>query len=396
MSHHFFIWTVRRTGGSSLKRSLEYISDHPVIQAEPFNSDRMLGYDHEEEKLLQRFEEIRGKNYCIKHCWELHKPKYNNMILDYAAQEGYRFILLTRENVLEMLISLELAFQTKVWGRGQIGNISNYEKREFDALNLKRMKRNCEEYNKSLEQCRNRFIQEKFEWIEISHEQLYQGSQESRFNHFNSLCDFLNISQEKINEKSDVLHDELMNKKQNSSKIYSNIPNILEVQQEFSQYQIFIENCDKSSTQDLIKKENTLQGYIEKGNELRKHGNLLDAIEQYQFALTKNPKSVPALRELGSVYEAQGKIDEAIELYQQAIAQDSSRAGLYVKLADALSKQEKFEEAISFYEKATQLKSDLYYQVYTNFGKALEALGRNEQALENHEKAAKMMPQANR
>ena len=188
----------------------------------------------------------------------------------------------------------------------------------------------------------------------------------------------------------------MINKNQNSSKIYSNIPNILEVQKEFSQYQIFIENCDQSSTQDVIKKENTLQGYIEKGNELRKQGNLLDAIEQYQFALTKNPKSVPALRELGSVYEAQGKIDEAIELYQQAIAQDSSRAGLYVKLADALSKQEKFEEAISFYEKATQLKSDLYYQVYINFGQALETLGRNEQALENYEKAKKMMPQANR
>jgi tetratricopeptide (TPR) repeat protein len=377
MSHHFFIWTVRRTGGSSLKRSLEHISDHPVIQAEAFNTDRMLGYDNEEEKLLQRFEEIRGKHYCIKHCWELHKPKFNNMILDYAKQEGYKLILLTRENVLEMLISLELAYQTKVWGRGQIGNLSNYENREFSPLNLQRMRKNCDKYEASLVKNRELLVQKQLKWMEISHEQLYKGSEESRFIQFNSLCNFLEISQDKINENYNRLYDELMNQKQNSSNIYSQIPNILEAQQEFSEYRISIEEVENTKMHNVNSNEDDFQIYLERGNEFKKQGNLLEAIEQYQIALTRNPKSVPALRELGDLYKAQEKIDEAIKFYQQAIALESNRAGLYVKLADALSKQGKFEEAISFYEKATQLKSDLYYQVYINYEKALEASGRD-------------------
>ncbi len=248
MNHHFFIWTVRRTGGSSLKRSLEYISECPVIEAEAFNSDRMLGYDNNEEKLLQRFEEIRGKHYCIKHCWELHEPKYNQMILDYAKQEKYRFILLTRKNILEMLISLELAYQTKVWGRNQIGNLSNYEQRYFAPLNINRMKKNYENHQESVKKYRNQFNQDKLPWIEVVHEKLYKGSKQERFGYFKSLCEFLDISQDKINDQYDLLRDELMNQKQNNFKIYSKIPNINEVQEEFPMYKISIEKSHSTVT----------------------------------------------------------------------------------------------------------------------------------------------------
>ncbi|MGB3405206.1 MAG: tetratricopeptide repeat protein [Microcoleaceae cyanobacterium] len=377
MSHHFFMWTVRRTGGSSLKRSLEHISDHPVIQAEAFNADRILGYDNEEEKLLQRFEKIRGKHYCIKHCWELHKPKFNNMILNFAKQEGYRFILLTRENVLEMLISLELAYQTKVWGRGQIGNISNYEKREFSPLNLQRMRKNCDKYEASLVKNRELLVQKQLKWMEISHEQLYKGSEESRFSHFNRMCQFLDISQSKIDENHDVLYNELVNQKQNSSKVYSQIPNILRVQQEFPNYKISFEEVDPNLVQGVHQNQESIQNLIERADELKKQGNLKEAVALYQTILAEDPKSIPALRELGSLYERQGKVDEAIKLYQQAITCDPSRAGLYVKLANALSKQAKFEEAVACYEKATQLKDNLHPQVHLDFKRALEMLNKS-------------------
>ncbi len=63
----------------------------------------------------------------------------------------------------------------------------------------------------------------------------------------------------------------------------------------------------------------TAHGYYDLGHALHKLGNLTDAIENYQKALSLNPNFPLALSNLGAAYLQQGRIDESIQALKQAL-----------------------------------------------------------------------------
>ncbi|AXI46082.1 hypothetical protein C1J03_08665 [Sulfitobacter sp. SK012] len=44
MSHAYFIWTMQRTGGTTLAILLRRLSEHPSVEDEPFNLTRVFGH----------------------------------------------------------------------------------------------------------------------------------------------------------------------------------------------------------------------------------------------------------------------------------------------------------------------------------------------------------------
>lgn len=81
------------------------------------------------------------------------------------------------------------------------------------------------------------------------------------------------------------------------------------------------------------------------GNLLQDQGRLDRAISEYRKALRLDPKSAEALNDLGTAYHAKGWFEEAIECYQKAIRLDPRHAVAYGNLGASLYKHHRYGEA---------------------------------------------------
>ena len=123
MSDPYVIWTMRRTGGTTLASLLSTLSEHPSIQHEPFNAERVLGHvsdafrqSSDEEQLRAALQYCLAKRPVIKHCYELMSPRFNAILMEVSTGLGYRHIVLDRRNEPDRILSLELAQLTGAWG----------------------------------------------------------------------------------------------------------------------------------------------------------------------------------------------------------------------------------------------------------------------------------------
>lgn len=124
MSTPFAIWTMRRTGGTTLTDLLMKLSEYPTIAHEPFNGDRIFGhvstnwYEHKDEaKTRAALRSMLQARPLLKHCFELHGHRFNALLLSTLQELGYRQILLTREDEVARILSLQLAEATGAWGK---------------------------------------------------------------------------------------------------------------------------------------------------------------------------------------------------------------------------------------------------------------------------------------
>lgn len=235
MNNHVVIWTVQRTGSTTLANILELLYNQSILH-EPFNSNRSMAYKRDKEVLIQQLKSLQQKPISIKHCWNVHSPQYNQLILNFTIEEGYRIILLYRENALAREISSQLAKQTGVWGQSSIKKYPNYLEQELLSLNIKQMKKNIETYLEQLKEYKNYLIQKKVNFFEVSFEDLFENSLETRLRQIKNICQFIGVSPENMKNKHEEICDLLMNYRQNGKPIYQKIPNIKEIQQEFSNY----------------------------------------------------------------------------------------------------------------------------------------------------------------
>lgn len=123
MSHPYIIWTMRRTGGTTLGTLLSTLSEHAGIQHEPFNDDRMFGHisrahaqSGDSEALRQTLRKALKRRPLIKHCYELTSTDFNRTFLRITTELGYRHIILDRRSETDRIVSLELAQLTGAWG----------------------------------------------------------------------------------------------------------------------------------------------------------------------------------------------------------------------------------------------------------------------------------------
>lgn len=127
VSFPYIIWTMQRTGGTTLATLLAVLSEHPGVQHEAFNEERVFGHvvGHWEdpERMRQEMAAVLERRPVIKHCHELLPPPLNIALLEISSALGYRHIVLEREAEVDRILSLEMAKITGAWGSDQARRI---------------------------------------------------------------------------------------------------------------------------------------------------------------------------------------------------------------------------------------------------------------------------------
>ncbi len=120
----FIVWTLRRTGGTTLNNLLLDASPFTVGLHEPFNHDREFGWVSKAYGETENLDELRQNVGSVLDAFPLFKTAFemqaiaiNKTILLEATARGYRHIILDRKAEVDRLLSLELARVTGGWGK---------------------------------------------------------------------------------------------------------------------------------------------------------------------------------------------------------------------------------------------------------------------------------------
>jgi LPS sulfotransferase NodH len=238
MSKPFFVWTMRRTGGTSLTSLLSTISEYPGMEHEPFNADRKLGgfirkfRSGVDRKILAgELDELFSQHYLIKHCYELFGEEFNYLIASAVIPHDYKHLFLRREDEVSRIVSLYLARQTSVWGPEQKKDkyeaiISGREKLEpFDIASMKEHLLWCKNITSKI---KNYLSSQGMVFKEISYEEFYTGDRETRFEKLVELFQFLEFDDDVMERYSNLIEEKIFNSSQNSQSILEFVPNYKE------------------------------------------------------------------------------------------------------------------------------------------------------------------------
>ena len=133
------------------------------------------------------------------------------------------------------------------------------------------------------------------------------------------------------------------------------------------------------------------KAYYNMGNALRDLGKLDEAVEAYKKALASKPDYAEAYNNMGYIFQQQEKPEEAIEAYNNAISIKPDYADANYNMGNALTEQAKLEEAIEAYNNAISIKPD-YAEAYSNMGLAFQHQGKLDEAIEAYNNAISIKP----
>ena len=136
---------------------------------------------------------------------------------------------------------------------------------------------------------------------------------------------------------------------------------------------------------------NVAEVYNNIGNALKDQSKLEDAIDAYKKALSIKPDYADAYNNMGNTLNKQCKLEEAIEAYNKALSINPNNAEAYNNMGIALTEQRRLEEAIEAYTKALSIKPD-YVNACYNMGITLKDQGKLEEAIEAYNKALSIKP----
>ncbi|MEP2529975.1 hypothetical protein [Shimia sp.] len=239
MSTPFVIWTMRRTGGTTLTDLLMTLSEYPKVEHEPFNEDRIFGpisiewYAHKEPaRTVGALETAVRAHPLIKHCFEIHGLRFNNLLLRNLNRLGYRQIILRREDEVARILSLQLAEATGVWGK--MGSERGYA--YFREEGAPELRFDIAAAQAHLEHCFKRWT-----WLEqkmldvgitpfqLRFEDLY-GDLERGKETVRKVFDHIDIPPDSFEEHKQTIENALRYKGQNSGSVMSLVKNIDEAQ----------------------------------------------------------------------------------------------------------------------------------------------------------------------
>jgi tetratricopeptide (TPR) repeat protein len=121
------------------------------------------------------------------------------------------------------------------------------------------------------------------------------------------------------------------------------------------------------------------------------HGRLDEAIDQFQTALTIDPKYPMARTNLGIALTKKGRIDEAITHFETVLKDYSNDAKTHENLGTALLKKGDSQRAIAAYGKALSIQSR-YPSAHYSLGMALDDSGRIDEAIAHYQEAVQEDP----
>lgn len=235
MSFPYVIWTMQRTGGTTLAALLASLSEFDGIEHEPFNRERQLGHItrnwdarknalHLDEKIALAL----TQRPLIKHCYELVPFEVTQSLFQMSQRRGYRHIILHRRSELDRLLSLELAKQTGAWGPEQAQEIYAQFETETRALAPIQIETACA-HAAHCQRCSQRLIDmlkgEAAQVFEINFEDLY-GVHETGILRLKALLRFLEIDVPDDLATQSRINRALSEKAQNSAELFQKIPNI--------------------------------------------------------------------------------------------------------------------------------------------------------------------------
>lgn len=243
MSYPFIIWTMQRTGGTSLTNLVMEMSEHPGAEHEPFNWAKKKprqfwpiteawSSSKDVNALVNSLTDVFQQQFLIKHCYELHSMPFNLHVMTAAAKTNYRHVLLLRRDESSRLISKFIAELQGTW-------FKDYAKKIFDEVSQGQRKleplpveRVLAHYN----HCRNAtaticstLAKQGVDHFEVCYEDLYIGDHGPRLAKTRALLEFLGFAPEEIEANDEKINTTLFHSGQNTSAVASFVPNLKEV-----------------------------------------------------------------------------------------------------------------------------------------------------------------------
>jgi LPS sulfotransferase NodH len=238
MSYSFIIWTMQRTGGTSLTELLMDMSEHRSAEPEPFNGKRQFGHisrawaeSRDDAELFKVLGEIFSQRYLIKHCYELH-PEFSHRLMQAAAKTDYRHVHLMRRDELSRLISKFVAQSHGTWHKPYASKIFAKVLEGRRALTPLPVGQIVEHYNKCQSiggEIRALMRELGIEFLEIYYEDLYKGEREVRVAWLRKLLEFLDFNPSVIEEHRARIEEKIFNNGQDTAAVMPSVPNIREV-----------------------------------------------------------------------------------------------------------------------------------------------------------------------
>jgi len=246
----FIIWTMQRSGGTSLTRFLKTWGEYSKVLHEPFNGNQIFGHVKRELAGIKSQKEaiVRGQeliteiyddnpNCSIKHCFEVHSDSFNEALLLVTREKGIKNIFLTRDSNFNRNLSLELAKITGAWSKQQKEKLENSTSEPIDSsssisLDIPRMLT----HNASCI-ARSRALREKFRSsdnvVRLVYERLYDGELENRLNYLEGVKNLLDLDAFTVDTLNAKQISLLVGEKQNTQAVYRRIENIEQARQKF-------------------------------------------------------------------------------------------------------------------------------------------------------------------
>lgn len=235
MSSPYIIWTLRRTGGTTLAALVATLSEYPGVQHEPFNPERAFGAvtkawleTGDEARLRADLKRVLTRRPVIKHCYELLPDRFNELLMEVSQELGYVQIVLDREAEVDRILSLELARLTGAWGKKEAAKVFEGLKNgtsqvpAFDVAGAVAHLKACQRHRRKIKAVMDRYGITPFV---VYFEQVYADPAQGR-QKVAELLEFLDLHPEEHENYTALLSEALLQKGQKSGRILDYVPNI--------------------------------------------------------------------------------------------------------------------------------------------------------------------------
>ena len=240
MSYPFIIWTLQRTGGTSLTDLLMDLSEHRRAEHEPFNWDKKQprqfwpiaqGWNRTRDAaaLARALDEVFAQRFLVKHCYELHDPGFNEHLLRAAVRAGYRQLHLLRRDEGARVISKFVAKVNGAWFKEYAAEIFAQVRDTKRRLRPLPVADIVEYYRTSKLRSDEvgRWLAEfGAEYELLYYEDLYVGGRAARLARLAGLLAFLDLPADTIDRHRERIDDKIFGGGQDTGSVLAHIPNL--------------------------------------------------------------------------------------------------------------------------------------------------------------------------
>ncbi|HEY9839374.1 MAG TPA: hypothetical protein V6D23_02880, partial [Candidatus Obscuribacterales bacterium] len=186
MSTHFLIFSLARSGSTTLSNLLNECVQAQLTVNEPFHPQLLTKFGltcpASPAELAAAVEDLTRRHRGIKHVWHPAGWPFPVASLNYdlLLSPGLDVILLVRANILQRVVSMQICDQLQIWqpmNQAQRLQYTSFDFQELDETVID----SCLRHERSqLQECRNLLRRAHKRWLEVSYEELYSPDRDRR------------------------------------------------------------------------------------------------------------------------------------------------------------------------------------------------------------------------